>query len=107
MLYHIIDSTNLERNLYLTTRLLDMDVDVVIALNMYDELIKKRDKFDYIALGQMLGIPFIPTVGSRAKGLGRLLLTAVRMSDGYYRGWRKVRINYSSELEFHLRKLYG
>ncbi|MDD3527760.1 MAG: FeoB small GTPase domain-containing protein, partial [Bacteroidales bacterium] len=57
---NVIDASNLERNLYLTTQLIDMDIKVVVALNMYDELSAKGDKFDFQALGKMLGIPFVP-----------------------------------------------
>ncbi len=65
---NIVDAANLERNLYLTTQLIDMNVKVVVALNMFDELEKNKDKFDHAALGSMLGIPFVPTVGARGKG---------------------------------------
>ena len=54
---NVVDASNLERNLYLTTQLIDMDVRVVIALNMFDELKKSGDKFEYISLGKMIGIP--------------------------------------------------
>ena len=69
VLINVVDASNLERNLYLTTQLIDMDVKVVCALNMYDELQKKGSRFDYTALGQMIGIPFIPTIGSKGKGI--------------------------------------
>jgi ferrous iron transport protein B len=74
---NVVDATNLERNLYLTTQLIDMDVKVVMALNMYDELEKHGDKLNYVALGKMLGIPMVPTVGSRGRGLDALMLTAI------------------------------
>jgi ferrous iron transport protein B len=57
---NVVDASNLERNLYLTTQLIDMNIKVVIALNMYDELEKKGAKFDYDALGRMIGIPISP-----------------------------------------------
>jgi ferrous iron transport protein B len=69
---NIIDASNLERNLYLTTQLIDMGVQVVIALNMYDELIKKGDTLDYTSLGELLGIPVIPAISSRGKGIREL-----------------------------------
>ena len=69
---NVVDASNIERNLYLTTQLIDMDIKVVIALNMYDELQTKGDKFDYKTLGKMLGIPIIPTVGHKGKGIKEL-----------------------------------
>jgi ferrous iron transport protein B len=105
VIINIIDSTNLERNLYLTTRLLDMDVNIVIALNMYDEFIKSGNRFDYISLGRMLGIPFIPTVGSKAKGIHKLITAALRMAEGYYSERRRVRIRYSTEIETSLENI--
>ena len=66
---NVVDASNLERNLYLTTQLIDMNIKVVIALNMYDELEQKSVKFDYKRLGEMIGIPIVPTVASKGKGL--------------------------------------
>ena len=68
VIINVIDSSNLERNLFLTTQLIDMDIKVVIALNMYDELQKKGDQFDYESLGKMIGIPMVPTVGFKRQG---------------------------------------
>ena len=67
MVINIINATNLERNLYLTSQLVDMNVKVVIALNMFDELLRNRNRLDYTTLGGMLGIPFVPTVGAYGK----------------------------------------
>ncbi len=66
---NVVDASNLERNLYLTTQLIDMGVRVVVALNMYDEMRLKGDVFDYKTLGRMTGIPFIPTIASKGKGV--------------------------------------
>ncbi|MBP8778011.1 MAG: 50S ribosome-binding GTPase, partial [Bacteroidaceae bacterium] len=59
---NVVDASNLERNLFLTTQLIEMNVKVVIALNMFDELQTKGTKLNYKELGQMLGIPIVPTV---------------------------------------------
>ncbi|NEW82153.1 MAG: GTP-binding protein, partial [Mariniphaga sp.] len=59
---NVVDASNLERNLFLTTQLIDMNIKVVIALNMFDELEKRGARFDYEALGRMMGIPIVPTV---------------------------------------------
>ena len=66
---NVVDSSSLERNLFLTTQLIDMNIKVVIALNMHDELLKKGAQFDYEALGQMIGVPIIPTIASKGKGI--------------------------------------
>ena len=69
---NVIDASNLERNLYLTTQLIDMNIKVVIALNMFDELEKKSSKLDYKALGKLIGIPIVPTVASKGRGINEL-----------------------------------
>jgi len=78
---NVIDSSNLERNLYLTTQLIDMDIKVIIALNMYDELKKKGDHFDYESLGKMIGIPIIPTVSSKGSGIKNLFKKAIEVFE--------------------------
>jgi ferrous iron transport protein B len=60
---NVVDATNLERNLYLTTQLIDMDLPVVIALNMYDEFKESGNRLNYNYLGKLLGIPIISTIG--------------------------------------------
>ncbi len=73
IIINVVSASALERNLYLTTELIDMDVPVVVALNMYDELKESGRKFDYKTLGNMLGIPFVPTVGRTGEGISELL----------------------------------
>ncbi len=96
---NVIDSSNLERNLFLTTQLIDMDIKVVIALNMYDELIKKGDRFDYASLGKMIGVPMVPTVGSRGKGINKLLDKIIDVYEDNDPTVRHIHINYGKELE--------
>jgi len=96
---NILDATNIERNLYLTTQLIDMNVKVVVALNMFDELLDHRDKLDYATLGSMLGIPFVPTVGSNGRGIFRLFRKVIEVHNGTSSIQRNVRINYGSEVE--------
>ncbi len=102
---NIIDATNLERNLYLTTQLIDMNVKVIVALNMYDELMRSQDEFDYRTMGTMLGIPFVPTIGSKSKGLRRLLLTAIDFHISPDKYARDVRINYGDEIELSISRI--
>ncbi len=79
---NVIDSTLLERNLYLTTQLMDMGHHMVIALNMYDELQRLGDKFDHSLMGSMLDIPFIPTNSRSGEGLDELLDMVVAKYSG-------------------------
>ena len=75
---NVIDAGNLERNLFLTTQLIDMNVPTVVALNMYDELEKNNAKLNFKMLGDMLGIPFVPTIGSKKVGINNLLLSIIK-----------------------------
>lgn len=96
---NVIDASNLERNLYLTTQLIDMDIRVVVALNMYDELLNKGDKLNYDYLGKMLGVPFIPTIASKGKGIAELLTCIIQVCEGSDSISRHIHINYGASLE--------
>lgn len=72
VIVNVVDSSNLERNLYLTTQLIDMNVRMVIALNMYDELENSGNKLDYVNLSKLLGVPMVPTVCRRQHGIEEL-----------------------------------
>ncbi len=102
---NVIDSSNLERNLYLTTQLIDMDIKVVIALNMFDELEARGDKFDYRMLGKMLGIPFVPTIGSKGKGIRELFAKAIEVYEDNEPLTRHIHINYGKSIENSLKKI--
>jgi ferrous iron transport protein B len=91
---NVLDASNLERNLYLTTQLIDMNIKVVVALNMFDELEHKGDKFDYDMLGKMLGIPFVPTIGSKGFGMDKLLDEIIETYEGRNPIVRHVHVNY-------------
>ena len=78
---NVVDAGNLERNLFLTTQLIDMNVRMVIALNMYDELEAKGDVFDYDALSAMIGVPMIPTVSPKMKGIHELFDTVIKVYE--------------------------
>ena len=96
---NIIDSSNLERNLYLTTQLIDMDIKIVGALNMFDEYQNSGDKLDYNQLGQLLGIPFVPTVGSKGKGLDDLYNKIIQVYEDRDTTVRHIHINYGPHIE--------
>jgi len=96
---NIIDSSNLERNLYLTTQLIDMDIKVVIALNMFDEMQKRGDIFDYPSLAKMIGIPIIPTVSSKGKGINELFKKVIEVYEDRDETVRHIHINYGDRIE--------
>ena len=78
---HVIDSSNLDRNLYLLTELLDLNLRVVIALNMYDELLRSKARLHVREFSRALGVPVVPTIGHRSQGLNRLLESIVRAAS--------------------------
>lgn len=96
---NVVDASNLERNLYLTTQLIDMDIKVIVALNMHDELEASGDKFNHEELGKMIGIPFIPTVSSKGKGLPALFDTVINLYADKDRTYRHIHINYGQHIE--------
>ncbi len=96
---NIVDASNLERNLYLTTQLIDMDIKVVVALNMYDDLERQGDKLDYENLGRLLGIPFVPTVASKGKGIKKLFDTIAEVYHDREPMLRHIHINYGVTIE--------
>lgn len=102
---NVVAASNLERNLYLTTELLDMDVPVVMALNMYDELEQSGIEFDYQKLSGMIGIPIIPTVAKNGTGVKNLFDSVIRVFEGTEPTVRHVRIYYGNVIENAISKL--
>ncbi len=96
---NVVDASNLERNLYLTTQLIDMDIRVIMVLNMYDELEKKGDIFDYETLGKMLGIPIIPAVSSKSIGIRETFTKVIEVYEGRNETVRHIHINYGTFVE--------
>ncbi len=97
---NVVDASNLQRNLYLTTQLIDMNLRVVMALNMYDELEAKGDRLDIKQLGYILGMPIVPTVSRSGEGISALFDTIIQIyekSDPHLS--RHIHINHGAELE--------
>jgi ferrous iron transport protein B len=97
---NVVDSSNLQRNLYLTSQLIDMNIRVVMALNMYDELLDKGDRLDLQQLSWLLGLPVVPTVSRTGSGIDKLFDTVIQIyekSDPLIA--RHIHINHGSELE--------
>jgi ferrous iron transport protein B len=102
---NVVDANNLERNLYLTSQLIDMDVTVVLALNMYDDLLARKDILDTGLLSQLLGIRVVPTISHRGRGIYRLLNHVIRVFEGEDPDIRHIHINYGEEIENSVRRL--
>ncbi|MBI9064605.1 MAG: ferrous iron transport protein B [Marinilabiliaceae bacterium] len=96
---NVMDSSNLERNLYLTTQLIDMDIKVVGALNMFDELQSRGDILDYDFLGKMIGIPLIPTISSKGRGITELFDKLIDVYEDRDDTLRHIHVNYGDTLE--------
>lgn len=96
---NVIDGSNLERNLYLTTQLIDMDIRVVGAINMFDELESKGDKLDLDAFSKLLGIPFVTTIGKKGIGIDLLFDKIIEVFEDKNPITRHIHINYGKCLE--------
>ena len=99
VIINVVDGSNLERNLYLTTELIDMDRSMVIALNMYDELEREGVKLDYQTLGDMIGVPIVPTAAKTGMGIDKLFDTVIRVSEGDDPSVRHVHVSLGNEIE--------
>lgn len=99
VIINVVVASNLERNLYLTTELIDMDRSMVIALNMYDELERSGDKLDYKLLGEMIGVPVVPTVSRSGKGVDKLFDAVIEVFEGKRQDVRHVHVNLGSDIE--------
>ena len=103
---NVVDASNLQRNLYLTTQLIDMNLRTVMALNMYDELQEKGDRLDIRQLGYLLGMPVVPTVSRTGEGIDRLFDTVIQIyekSDPHLS--RHIHINHGTELEHSIDRI--
>ena len=96
---NIVDASNLERNLFLTTQLIDMNVPMVMALNMYDELEKNGDHLDLDTLSELFGFPIIPTISSKGKGIQDVMAKIVDLYENLEQHTKHVHINYGVDLE--------
>ena len=103
---NVVDASNLQRNLYLTTQVIDMDLRVVMALNMYDELTAKGDKLDIKQLGYLLGMPIVPTVSRTGEGINELFDKVIQIYENQDPHLaRHIHINHGTELEQSIRAI--
>ena len=96
---NVVDASNLERNLYLTTQLVDMNVRMVCALNMYDEFERRGDKLDIQTLSSLFGMPMIPTSFKSGRGVKELFRAVIQVYEGKHGSARHLHINYGHEIE--------
>ena len=96
---NVIDSSNLERNLYLTTQLMDMDLRVVGALNMFDEFERRGDHADLKTLSTLFGMPMVPTSFKSGDGVKELFRAVIQVYEGRSHEARHLHINYGHEIE--------
>ena len=100
-------ASNLERNLYLTTELIDINPRMVVALNMYDELQASGATLDYENLGRMLGVPMVPVEARNHRGIDTLLDTVINVYENRDERVRHIHINMGPVIEEGLRRLNG
>ena len=103
---NVVDASNIERNLYLTTQLIDMNLRVVMALNMYDELRHKGDQLDTVQLGYLLGMPVCPTVSRNGEGIPELFDTVIKIYEqADPKLARHIHINHGAEIEQSIKRV--
>ncbi|MBQ2060161.1 MAG: ferrous iron transport protein B [Prevotella sp.] len=98
IILNVVDGSNLERNLYLTTQLIDMDITMVMALNMYDELQRSGDRLDIEQLSTLLGMPIVPTTGRSGDGIDRLFDKIIEVYEGRDTKTRHIHVNHGKVL---------
>ncbi len=99
---NVIDASNIERNLYLTTQLIDMHVRMVVALNMFDETRKRGDNVNYQKLSELFGVPMLPTVFTSGEGvdeLFRMVIKTYEATEDNEPTFRHIHINHGHEIE--------
>lgn len=105
VIINVVDASNIERNLYLTTELIDMDRSMVIALNMYDELRTRGTKLDYKMLGDMIGVPMVPIVARSGEGIDHLFDTVIQVYEGQSKSVRHIHVSLGHDIEAAVRQL--
>ena len=102
---NVIDASNIERNLYLTTQLIDMDLRIVCALNMYDEFERRGDSVDLDVLTTLFATPMVPTSFKSGMGVKELFKTVIQVYEGAHKQARHIHINYGHEIEHGIKHI--
>lgn len=105
VIVNVVVASNLERNMYLTTELIDMNRSMVICLNMFDELKRSNANLDYDALGKMLGVPIVPTIASTGWGIDKLLDTVIEIYEMKNQDVRHIHVRLSPPIEAAVKEL--
>lgn len=105
IIINVVDASNMERNLYLTAQLIDMDVPMIMALNMYDELRDSGNQLDIQQLGTLLGVPIVPTIGKTGEGVKELFHQIIDISEGKQKIARHIHVNHGVLLEESIAKV--
>lgn len=105
VIINVVVASNVERNLYLTTELIDMDRSMVIALNMYDELKRSGAVLDYETLGRMIGVPVVPTVSRTGEGVHELFDAVIDVFEGRHGSVRHIHVSLGKDIEDAVRQL--
>ncbi len=105
VILNVVAASNLERNLYLTTELIDMDNRMVIAMNMFDELQSQGAQLDYESLAAMIGVPIVPTNSRTKDGFAKLFTTIIDVYEGRSKVYRHIHVNHGLILEKSISKL--
>jgi len=101
---NIVDASNLERNLYLTLQLLELQTPIVIALNMIDEARKRGIEIDHEKLSELLGVPVVPTIATRGEGIKEVVETTLKVVDGKVTIY-PMKVQYGRDIEAIIQKL--
>lgn len=99
IIINVVDAGNLERNLYLTSQLIDMDVPIIMALNMYDEFRKSGNKLNISQLSILLGVPIVSTVGRTGEGVQNLLRCIIDVYEGQKSLFKHIHVNHGRFIE--------
>ena len=105
VIINVVAASNLERNLYLSTELIDMDRSMVIALNMYDELRASGTQLDYDMLGHMIGVPVVPVVARNGEGIDDLFDAVINVYEGCHEHVRHIHVRLGKDVEAAVRTL--
>ncbi len=102
---NVLDASNLERNLYLTSQLLELQRPILFVLNMMDDAEKLGIEIHLETLSQLLGGPVVPVIGNRQVGIPQILESLARMKDGSEPSLRRIHVNYGEDIEGELAKV--
>lgn len=102
VIINVVDGSNLQRNLYLTTQIAELNVKTVVAMNMWDEVKRQKKEIDLERLSELLRMPIVPTVGRTGEGVDNLLDQVIKIAEGKHSFDDNLRVDYGREIEKEL-----